>query len=56
MGQTLEKKPHQKVLEMAKKSSVSRVVFKDSGFASDAEKTNIKEILKLNNISEFITI
>ena len=44
------------ILKIAKNSSLSRVVFKDSGFASDAEKTNIKEILKVNNISEFITI
>ena len=33
-----------------------RVVFKDNGFNSDSEKTNIKEILKINNIDEFITI
>lgn len=44
------------ILEISKKSSVSRVVFKDSGFASDADKTNIKEILKTNNVDEFITI
>ena len=34
----------------------SRVVFKDNGFASDSDKTNIKEILKTNNVNEFITI
>lgn len=44
------------ILEISKKSSVSRVVFKDSGFASDADKTNIKEILKTNHVDEFITI
>lgn len=44
------------ILEISKKSSISRVVFKDKGFASDADKTNIKEILKVNNIDEFITI
>ena len=44
------------ILKLTKNSSISRVVFKDSGFKSDAEKTNIKEILKTNNISEFITI
>ena len=44
------------ILKIAKNSSVTRVVFNDSGFASDAEKTNIKEIFKANNISEFITI
>ena len=44
------------ILEISKKSSISRVVFKDKGFSSDADKTNIKEILKINNIDEFITI
>jgi adenine-specific DNA-methyltransferase len=34
----------------------SRVVFKDGGFASDQDKTNIKETLKTNNVNEFITI
>jgi adenine-specific DNA-methyltransferase len=33
-----------------------RVVFKDNGFVSDSDKTNIKETLKINNINEFITI
>lgn len=46
----------EQVLRLTKESSVSRVVFKDSGFASDADKTNIKEILKTNHIDEFITI
>ena len=46
----------EEVLALSKKSSVSRVVFKDNGFASDADKTNIKEILKTNHIDEFITI
>ena len=44
------------ILDIIKDSTISRVVFKDSGFASDADKTNIKEILKVNNVSEFITI
>lgn len=44
------------ILDKVKTSSVSRVVFKDSGFKSDADKTNIKEILKTNHIDEFITI
>ena len=44
------------ILNIANASSISRVVFKDSGFDSDADKTNIKEILKVNNIDEFITI
>ena len=44
------------ILNFTKDSSTSRVVFKDSGYATDADKTNIKEILKTNNIDEFITI
>ena len=44
------------ILNFTNDASTSRVVFKDSGFASDADKTNIKEILKTNNIDEFITI
>ena len=44
------------ILKFTENSSTSRVVFKDSGFTSDADKTNIKEILKTNNIDEFITI
>ena len=44
------------ILNFTKDSSTSRVVFKDSGFKSDADKTNIKEILKTNKIDEFITI
>lgn len=45
-----------KILNIVNDSSIARVVFKDSGFASDADKTNIKEILKTNHIDEFITI
>lgn len=45
-----------KLLNITNDSSISRVVFKDSGFKSDADKTNIKEILKINHIDEFITI
>lgn len=37
-------------------SEVTRVVFKDNGFKSDSDKTNIKETLRANNIDEFITI
>ncbi|GAA5818647.1 MAG: adenine-specific DNA-methyltransferase [Methanobrevibacter sp. CfCl-M3] len=33
-----------------------RVVFKDNGFLSDSDKTNIKETLKNGGIDEFITI
>ena len=39
-----------------KSDNITRVVFKDSGFKSDADKTNIKETLRINNIDEFITI
>ena len=43
------------IIELASED-ISRVVFKDYGFASDADKTNIKETLRSNNIDEFITI
>ena len=43
------------IIELAS-DDVSRVVFKDNGFASDADKTNIKETLRTNGIDEFITI
>ncbi len=42
------------VKELAPKST--RVVFKDNGFKTDSNKTNIKEILKCGGIEEFITI
>jgi len=35
---------------------VMRVVFKDNGFVTDSDKTNIKETLKTNGIEEFVTI
>ena len=44
------------ILKLTEDVEISRVVFKDNGFASDSDKTNIKEILKTNNIDEFITI
>lgn len=34
----------------------SRVVFKDNGFKTDSNKTNVKEIFKSGGIEEFITI
>ncbi|WP_296855035.1 site-specific DNA-methyltransferase [uncultured Methanobrevibacter sp.] len=43
------------IIELASED-VSRVVFKDNGFASDADKTNIKETLRTHDIDEFITI
>lgn len=44
------------IIELSKDSEITRVVFKDNGFVSDSDKTNIKEILRINNIDEFITI
>ncbi|HHW06738.1 MAG TPA: site-specific DNA-methyltransferase [Clostridia bacterium] len=43
-----------KIKELSPESS--RVVFKDNGFKSDSNKTNIKEIFKSGGIEEFITI
>ena len=43
-----------KVKELAPESS--RVVFKDNGFKTDSNKTNIKEILKSGGVEEFITL
>ena len=34
----------------------TRVVFKDNGFMTDSNKTNIKEILKCGGVEEFITL
>ena len=44
------------IFELVNGSAVSRVVFKDNGFKSDADKTNIKENLRVNGVDEFITI
>ena len=44
----------EKVKELSPEST--RVVFKDNGFKTDSNKTNIKEILKSGGIEEFITI
>jgi adenine-specific DNA-methyltransferase len=35
---------------------IIRVVFKDNGFVTDSDKTNIKETLKTHGIDEFVTI
>lgn len=43
-----------KVKELSPEST--RVVFKDNGFKTDSNKTNIKEILKSGGIEEFITL
>ena len=56
LDNNLTKEITSEILNFTKDASTSRVVFKDSGFATDADKTNIKEILKTNNIDEFITI
>jgi len=46
------------ILELVKQlePKSTRVVFKDNGFKTDSNKTNIKEILKRGGIEEFITI
>lgn len=56
LDNNINKEIANEIIKLTKNSSTSRVVFKDSGFASDADKTNIKEILKSNHIDEFITI
>ena len=44
-----------KLKEELKPESI-RVVFKDNGFNSDSNKTNIKEILKAGGVEEFVTV
>ena len=44
------------IIDLSKNTISTRVVFKDNGFKSDSDKTNIKETLKVNNIEELITI
>ena len=46
------------ILDIIKELSpeTTRVVFKDNGFKTDSNKTNIKEILKCGGIEEFITL
>jgi adenine-specific DNA-methyltransferase len=44
------------IMEVKCDSEFTRVVFKDNGFKSDSDKTNIKETLKIKGIDEFITI
>ena len=46
----------QEIFKLINGSAVSRVVFKDNGFKTDADKTNIKENLRVNGVDEFITI
>ena len=46
------------ILDLVKELApeTTRVVFKDNGFKTDSNKTNIKEILKCGGIEEFITL
>ncbi len=46
------------ILTLVKELSpeTTRVVFKDNGFKTDSNKTNIKEILKCGGIEEFVTL
>ncbi|MBS4030553.1 MAG: site-specific DNA-methyltransferase [Clostridiales bacterium] len=46
------------ILEIVKElePETTRIVFKDNGFKTDSNKTNIKEILKCGGIDEFITL
>ena len=46
------------ILDLVKElaQDTTRVVFKDNGFKTDSNKTNIKEILKCGGIEEFITL
>ena len=43
-------------IKQLKPEGKKRVVFKDNGFKTDSNKTNIKEILKSGGIEEFITL
>ena len=56
LDNSITKEIASEILKLTEDAEISRVVFKDNGFASDSDKTNIKEILKTNNIDEFITI
>ena len=44
------------IIELSKDSNTKRVVFKDNGFESVSDKSNLKQILKMHKIDEFITI
>ena len=46
------------ILDLVKELApeTTRVVFKDNGFKTDSNKTNVKEILKCGSIEEFITL
>ena len=46
------------IIEHKKQKEVESmvVVFRDNGFANDSVKTNIKEILKVADIKDFVTV
>ena len=56
LDNNIDKNIVDKILKAKDDSEITRVVFKDNGFKTDSDKTNIKETLKANNIEEFITI
>ena len=55
LDENITKEIAEKIIKL-KSDNITRVVFKESGFKSDSDKTNIKETLRINNIDEFITI
>ena len=55
LDDNITKEIAEKIIKL-KSDDITRVVFKESSFKSDADKTNIKETLRINNIDEFITI
>ena len=55
LDDNITKEIAEKIIKL-KSDDITRVVFKESSFKSDADKTNIKETLRINNINEFITI
>ena len=44
------------IVELSKDSDITRVVFKDNGFASDSDKTNIKENLRTHNMAQLSSV
>ncbi|SMP38289.1 site-specific DNA-methyltransferase [Anoxynatronum buryatiense] len=58
LGNQITTKVAEGILNLVKKlePESARVVCRDNGFASDSEKTNVKEIFNLGGIEEFISI
>lgn len=58
LGDKITTKVAEGILKLVKElePESARVVCRDNGFASDSEKTNVKEILNLGGIEEFISI